>query len=604
MGNPACKYFDFYGCNRRSHVTLSNVTLKIIRSGRRNMSGTPVCTLASLVSPIAGSGGSISVSNSTNIVQASGSLFNNLWKIPATFVTAQTCNSLGKPPDTCLAKFIDSVVIHGKLFAKPGDSIKFGTYLNGTNCGSMSPLNSNSLFYSLVDEKGIAQMSSYEAQLGGCTMTYSSYGNALVYMDSLTPFKYVASTGKYVIDDTTGGCMNMYVTRHTYPPPVFPKSILVGELCMSCQNCHDTCKNITINSTFNPYAEGMLGNWRPERNYVYYDTLRAPLYTSSKSDIWKNGIFQRFTNLWVPPGTGTVWAIDTADKNWTWTSRITTYDTKGNEVEDIDALGRYSGALYGYLQSLPTAVSSNARYQEIAFDGFEDYGFVSNCNTICQPDHFSFRDQVPLTNVFVTNAYAHTGVYSLQINANNSITETRGIHYYETKLDSINSGGTQFYMLNGGAIPLFAPDSGNYLISAWVKENATCGTTGYKKDSIIVSYGGSSSVYVFHSKGPVIEGWQRFEGRFHVPKTATSINVDLVAGTNTAYYDDIRIEPFAAEMKTYVYDPFSLRLLATLDENNYATIYEYNDEGILMRVKKETERGIMTIKESRSSYPR
>jgi hypothetical protein len=42
--------------------------------------------------------------------------------------------------------------------------------------------------------------------------------------------------------------------------------------------------------------------------------------------------------------------------------------------------------------------------------------------------------------------------------------------------------------------------------------------------------------------------------------------------------------------------------MAELDENNFATFYEYDDEGSLVRVKKETERGIMTIKENRSSY--
>ena len=54
-------------------------------------------------------------------------------------------------------------------------------------------------------------------------------------------------------------------------------------------------------------------------------------------------------------------------------------------------------------------------------------------------------------------------------------------------------------------------------------------------------------------------------------------------------------------MKSYVYDPSTQKLTAELDENNYATKYEYDDEGILIRVKKETTRGVMTIKESRNN---
>lgn len=68
-----------------------------------------------------------------------------------------------------------------------------------------------------------------------------------------------------------------------------------------------------------------------------------------------------------------------------------------------------------------------------------------------------------------------------------------------------------------------------------------------------------------------------------------------------AYFDDLRINPIKGNMKSYVYDPISLKLMAELDENNYATFYEYDAEGTLVRIKKETERGVFTIKESRQS---
>jgi hypothetical protein len=54
-------------------------------------------------------------------------------------------------------------------------------------------------------------------------------------------------------------------------------------------------------------------------------------------------------------------------------------------------------------------------------------------------------------------------------------------------------------------------------------------------------------------------------------------------------------------MVTYVYDPVSLRLVAELDERNYAKFYEYDEDGKLIRVKKETEKGIMTIQETREN---
>jgi hypothetical protein len=59
--------------------------------------------------------------------------------------------------------------------------------------------------------------------------------------------------------------------------------------------------------------------------------------------------------------------------------------------------------------------------------------------------------------------------------------------------------------------------------------------------------------------------------------------------------------PDGANMKTFVYDPFNSRLQAELDGNNFATFYEYDQEGVLVRVKKESERGILTVNEHRKA---
>ena len=54
-------------------------------------------------------------------------------------------------------------------------------------------------------------------------------------------------------------------------------------------------------------------------------------------------------------------------------------------------------------------------------------------------------------------------------------------------------------------------------------------------------------------------------------------------------------------MKTYVYDPLNLWLVAELDALNYATFYDYDSEGQLVQIKKETENGVVTIQTSRSN---
>jgi len=114
-----------------------------------------------------------------------------------------------------------------------------------------------------------------------------------------------------------------------------------------------------------------------------------------------------------------------------------------------------------------------------------------------------------------------------------------------------------------------------------------------------------------YPSGKIIEGWQRIVGIISIPtlnENATTAEVPkvlrislscLAEGTN-CYFDDVRIFPLNGSMKSFVYDKDTQRLMAELDENNYATYYEYDKEGGLVRVKKETEKGVYTIQETRS----
>jgi len=154
-------------------------------------------------------------------------------------------------------------------------------------------------------------------------------------------------------------------------------------------------------------------------------------------------------------------------------------------------------------------------------------------------------------------------------------------------------------------ITSFSPMPGKrYLLSAWVREPLRDVTHTFLNTGIRITYNdGDSAMALFRPSGPIIDGWQRIEQSFTIPAYAYNIQVELVNESegNDAFFDDIRIHPFQSNMKSFVYDPSTQLLVAELDENNYATYYEYDDEGILIRVKKETERGIMTIKESRNN---
>lgn len=156
-------------------------------------------------------------------------------------------------------------------------------------------------------------------------------------------------------------------------------------------------------------------------------------------------------------------------------------------------------------------------------------------------------------------------------------------------------------------IPSYSPEkTKTYVLSAWVKEeDPSKNKTTYNEAQISLAFAGSSTTAgPFKGKGNIIDGWQRIEEVFTVPGDAKDIQIKLSSPGVDGYFDDIRVFPTDGSMKSYVYDPISLKLVAELDENNYATFYEYDEEGALVRVKKETERGVMTIQENRSSTPK
>jgi hypothetical protein len=151
-------------------------------------------------------------------------------------------------------------------------------------------------------------------------------------------------------------------------------------------------------------------------------------------------------------------------------------------------------------------------------------------------------------------------------------------------------------------ITSFSPTPGKYIVSAWVKEEGASPTTlSYSNVSIDISFPGATPLLPLLPTGKIIDGWQRIESEIEVPIGATAIDIQLTVSSGSALFDDVRFFPFDGSMMSYVYDPQSLRLMAELDERNYATLYEYDEEGKLIRVKKETEKGVMTIQENRDN---
>lgn len=141
----------------------------------------------------------------------------------------------------------------------------------------------------------------------------------------------------------------------------------------------------------------------------------------------------------------------------------------------------------------------------------------------------------------------------------------------------------------------------NYVVSAWIHVDDSYTNlspeqleTFNNNNRIGVSLKVGNLSTMLYPSGEVIEGWQRLEGVVHVVDKDKIPSLEFM-NTKKLYLDDIRIYPENGSIQTYVYDPSNYRLKAVLDQNNYATFYQYDDEGNLFSVKKETVKGIKTI---------
>ncbi len=160
-----------------------------------------------------------------------------------------------------------------------------------------------------------------------------------------------------------------------------------------------------LERAYNPYLYNILGNWRANKSYAYL-TGRNNINNVPRI----SGFYEKFNPFYIL--TDNKWVKVSGDnyQKWTSASQVTKANPHGQEVENKDALNRYSSAIYGYNYKFPIAVGSNAKYRELAFDGFEDY-FSSICGNNA---HFNFQ-RIISDSISISDKKAHTGKKSLRI---------------------------------------------------------------------------------------------------------------------------------------------------------------------------------------------
>ncbi|MBT1708769.1 hypothetical protein KK062_11065 [Fulvivirgaceae bacterium PWU5] len=399
------------------------------------------------------------------------------------------------------------------------------------------------------------------------------------------------------------------------------------------------------------FANGTEGVWRSEGTHVY----DVPRKRTEQPDLATDGTFSLDHFSWAN-------AEIEAIPHWIKASSVTSYSPFSYELENRDVLGVYSAALYDYGGHLPSANGVNMRHLEMAFTGFEFLDGKSSGNWIFGnqplPQSYIYPTLLSYKNVAVVKASVQdfanvthvdvtgrsfflfgfrrtktiTGNEIICVRPHPSNPDWSLLVLREALFSGIWIGEIK---VNNEIVPIVSPDIDNtyahtgksslkitaakvfkqdllrldsgkrYVVSAWVSVNNPHVTTPKLANDLGIEVIARDKQDVLLSttplvpSGTIIEGWQQVKGVFTCPDQNTYIELKFKPGsTGTAWYDDLRLHPDKGNMRSYVYDMVDYRLRAILDEENFASLFFYDQEGNLYLTQKETTDGIKTLSEN------
>lgn len=375
-----------------------------------------------------------------------------------------------------------------------------------------------------------------------------------------------------------------------------------------------------VGSQINPYFLGIKGIWRKGREWNYYDRTNTTFARDQKQDnpydpnttnIRTAGTIAEYYPFWSHIGSS--WINNNSSQYWISTEWMTQADNLGNTLESSNPLELRNSTLFGYNKMLAIAIANNSKYSEMLFDGFEDYEVNDAPWLICQGNqpvimgpavvareeknirHWPLWKAMVDGSLKITKTISHTGWQSIKIDANKSATIP--IDNKNTGI-ALNGDWLPYKLVENDFISNFYPSPNTYSITFWYKAEKN-----KFQLEIIDPLGNPIVLKAGADNGTMIDGWKKADYTFTVSSGSEKISFKFINSSTTEalFLDDFRVLPEKAVMKSFVYDKMRYKLMATLDENNYATFFEYNPDGSLARTKAETEKGIVTLSSGKSN---
>ena len=328
----------------------------------------------------------------------------------------------------------------------------------------------------------------------------------------------------------------------------------------------------------NPFLAGQ--SWlRPYASYSYRAPITANL-PNYQAGTFTAGYFNWQSSARARPAV------------WLAPSIATSVSPDGTVLQERDALGVKSTAKYGYgrAASAPHALlylqAQNADYGSVLFEGFESVQAGGGTSALVGEDAWVLNPTEVVIDQPAGTPVAHTGVKAarLLLSANQGQLTLKPL-LVTTQLQQ--AGLSVKVWVHSESLTLTPTAS-----KVWLESGANPGQYRAEAPLLLLAQAGE---------------WSLYEAAVSLPPTVAAgekllphlqLGGDADGGTPLIRVDDVRLQPRDAQMTAYVYDPTTLRLLASFDDQHFALLYQYNAEGKLIRKQVETERGVKTLQET------
>ncbi len=434
-----------------------------------------------------------------------------------------------------------------------------------------------SVYEHIYDAEGIYTIKVFATSVYGCMGMNSTEVEVYAPLcESLIPG---SGEGSFKVDINTGQ-IAWIKDECVYNSPVFNCMLTEAEPVMvenvvksTAVSLNDTWEydEVTYNKLgsspefSNQFERGIKGKQRMESNFSYNTSL-IPAEENFKAGTYSMEAFH--------------WKVASANDptKWLKATTIDQYSPNGDALQETNILGVSSSAKLGYYDAVPYLVAQNTSSENVFFESFENE-YTYDQKTVFE-DGWALN---PLEGVRDANV-SHAGRYALKF-------EGQTLHAKSFKLNQqIKSNGL--------------------LMKFWVKVSdiqdlnilGSQLSITLKKDLDILNQTFDAQVVT------TIGEWKLCQFVIHdffgIAMGESFTPIINYKGESTIWIDDLRIQPSDAQMVAHVYDPVSLKLLTTFDDQHFGVYYQYNAEGKLIRKKIETERGSKTVQETHYLTPK